>query len=317
MPKVSVIMPTYNRKKTLKKAVLSVLNQTEKDIELIIVDDGSTDGTESLVNEFDDNRIKYFKRDNHGIGVSRNFGIENANGEFLTFVDSDDYIDENFVKKMHQKAKEDKLDIVVCNYINVYTNGKQEEIKLNSFENSTLRKNPELINIINLGPCNKIFKKTLFKKQDNRFLEDTKYEDVNFVIKMLKSAENIGKLDEPLSYFLVDNLSETKTYDDKVFDIFKVLDIARRDLNTKVYKNALETLIVGTLTNYTIQQRYQKDKKIRKEFINKAFNYLKYNVEDYKHNKYFDNRNICKKTIEKSKALTTIYCSLYAMLKSK
>ena len=317
MPKVSVIMPTYNRKKTLKKAVLSVLNQTEKDIELIIVDDGSTDGTESLVNEFDDNRIKYFKRDNHGIGVSRNFGIENANGEFFTFVDSDDYIDENFVKKMHQKAKEDKLDIVVCNYINVYTNGKQEEIKLNSFENSTLRKNPELINIINLGPCNKIFKKTLFKKQDNRFLEDTKYEDVNFVIKMLKSAENIGKIDEPLSYFLVDNLSETKTYDDKVFDIFKVLDIARRDLNTKVYKNALETLIVGTLTNYTIQQRYQKDKKIRKEFINKAFNYLKYNVEDYKHNKYFDNRNIFKKTIEKSRTLTVIYCSIYAMLKSK
>lgn len=317
MPKVSVIMPTYNRKKTLKKAVLSVLNQTEKDLELIIVDDGSTDGTESLVNEFDDNRIKYFKRDNHGIGVSRNFGIENANGEYFTFVDSDDYIDENFVKKMHQKAKEDKLDIVVCNYINVYTNGKQEEIKLNSFENSTLRKNPELINIINLGPCNKIFKKTLFKKQDNRFLEDTKYEDVNFVIKMLKSAENIGKIDEPLSYFLVDNLSETKTYDDKVFDIFKVLDIARRDLNTKVYKNALETLIVGTLTNYTIQQRYQKDKKTRKEFINKAFNYLKYNVEDYKHNKYFDNRNIFKKTIEKSRALTVIYCSIYAMLKSK
>ena len=317
MAKISVIIPTYNRKKTLKKAIESVLSQTDRDLELIIVDDGSTDGTEKLVNEYKDARIKYFKRENHGIGASRNFGIDNASGEYLTFVDSDDYLDENFVKNMYKKAKEDKLDILVCDYTNIYTSGKKEEKKISDFENTTLRKNPELVNIINLGPCNKIYKKTLFKKSENRFEENIKYEDVNFVIKVLKSAENIGKLNEPLNYFLVDNLSETKTYDDKVFDIFKVLDIARKDLNAKVYKEALETLIVGTLTNYTVQQRYQKDEKIRNKFIKEAFKYMKYNVEDYKHDKYFNNRNIFKKTIEKSKILTLVYCNIYAMLKSK
>ena len=317
MAKISIIIPSYNRKKQLKKAIDSCLSQSEKNIEIIVVDDGSTDNTDQMVNSFNDKRIKYYKRDNHGIGASRNFGIDNAIGEYITFVDSDDYLDENFIKNMYEKAKNEKLDILVCDYINFYKNNKTEEKHIGYFETTTLRKNPDLINIINLGPCNKIYKKTLFKKSENRFAEYIKYEDVNFVIKMLKSAESIGKLDECLNYFFVDNDSETKTYDAKVFDIFKVLDIARKDLNTKVYKEALETFIVGTLTNYTIQQRYQKDKKIRNKFIKQAFKYMEYNVEDYKHNKYFENRNIFKKTIEKSYIKTILYCNLYAILKRK
>ena len=317
MAKISIIIPTYNRKTTLKKAVESVLNQTDRNWELIVVDDGSTDDTEKLMSSYTDNRIKYFKRKNHGIGASRNFGIENATGEYLTFVDSDDYLDESFVEKMYKKAKEEKLDMLVCDYYNFYKNKKIEEVHLDTFETTTLRKNPELINIVNLGPCNKIYKKSLFKKAENRFAEVIKYEDVNFVIKLLKSSESIGKFDECLNYFYVDNDSQTKTYDEKVFDIFKVLDIARKDLNTKVYKEALETLIVGTLTNYTVQQRYQKDKQIRSKFIKQAFNYMRYNVEDYKHNKYFNKRPFVKRIIEKSYVLTKLYCNIYAILKSK
>ena len=89
--KVSVIIPTYNRARLLTQAVDSVLNQTFKDYELIIVDNYSSDNTESVVKSYDDERIRYFKNQNHGlIGVNRNYGIQKSQGEYISFLDDDD-----------------------------------------------------------------------------------------------------------------------------------------------------------------------------------------------------------------------------------
>jgi hypothetical protein len=144
-----------------------------------------------------------------------------------------------------------------------------------------------------------------------RFPENIKYEDVNLVTKLLKKANKISYEKSHLSYFYIDNKSETTTMDERVFDIFIVLDNLRDTFKEKEYKNIIDTLIVFKITTYTVQQRYQKDKTIRNKFIDQAFNYLDKYVPNYKNNNYFKNRNIFKSIIEKNKIITKIYCDIY------
>lgn len=311
MEKISFIIPVYNREKTILKCINSILNQSLKDIEIIIINDGSIDNSEKIIKKIKDKRIKYFKWDNHGIGASRNKGIELSNGEYLSFVDSDDYISKDFSKKMYEKAIKEKSDIVVCNYNNFYKDGKINKGYIKEFKRASLKENKNLLLDINLGPCNKIFKKELFDDKEMRFPENIKYEDVNLVTKLLKKANKISYEKSHLSYFYIDNKSETTTMDERVFDIFIVLDNLRDTFKEKEYKNILETLIVFKITTYTVQQRYQKDKTIRNKFIDQAFNYLDKYVPNYKNNNYFKNRNIFKSIIEKNKIITKIYCDIY------
>lgn len=187
MSKVSLIVPVYNTSKYLEKCINSLINQTLDDIEIIIINDGSTDNSEKIIKKFNDKRIKYIAKQNEGIGKTRNLGIEKATGEYLAFVDSDDYLSIDFCEKMYKKATSDNCDIVICNFFEVRHN--LIGIKFNDFKDTNLKKYPELINNINLGPCNKIYKKELFENKDNRFVENLKYEDAPFVVKMLISAK--------------------------------------------------------------------------------------------------------------------------------
>ena len=95
--KFSIIVPTYNREEYIIKCIDSILDQTYDNFEAIIIDDGSTDNTDNLVKKYHDKRIKYFKNTNHGIGYSRNFGLNKAKGDYIFFLDSDDYLDENML----------------------------------------------------------------------------------------------------------------------------------------------------------------------------------------------------------------------------
>lgn len=312
MPKISVVIPTYNRSKELINCIYSLTNQTLKDIEIIIIDDGSTDNTESVINNIKDKRIKYIKRKNHGIGSSRNCGIELSTGDFISFIDSDDYVDSTFLEKMYKKAVSDNLDLVVCDYYNFYKNGNKECVTIPTFKNTNIKDNKELILTINYGPCNKLYKKTLIK--NIRYKENIKYEDMPFVLECIKESKKIGKVNEPLNYFLMDNISETTTRDKKIFDIFKVLDIVKVIYNEEHYKDVVSSLIIKTLTNYTIQQRYQKDKNIRNKFIEEAFTYMKNFDINYNNNCYFKTRPILKRIIEKNKSLTKLYCNLYNLI---
>jgi len=316
MIKVSVIVPTYNRAKYLSKCIDSLLGQTLKEIEILIIDDGSKDNTKDIINKYDDLRLKYFYKENSGIGDTRNFGIKKATGECLCFVDSDDYIDKTMLEKCYNKLTNDNLDMVVCDYIE-FNEGTKNEVKFNikDFKNTTLKEVPNLILDVNLGPCNKLFKKELFN--DNLFPTDIKYEDMALMIKIMYQAKKIGKVNEYLSYFLVHSNSETTTVDKKVFDIFISFDMIRSTLKEEVYKESLNKLIIDKLEDYNIQQRNQKDKKLREKFINASFGYLDKYVEDYKNPKYYKNESIFKTIIKKNIHITKLYCNLYALLKNR
>lgn len=314
--KLSIIIPTYNRENFISKCLDSVINQTYENIEIIIVDDGSIDNTESIIKSYNDERIKYYKNKNHGIGYSRNYGLNKATGDHILFLDSDDYLDYDTAEKAAQLIKDN--DILIFDYKEIFEkDGKERINKYEIFNNYTLNEHPELINIINLGPCNKIFKREFLNKNKIRFPEDIKYEDTPFIVKSFKEAKKISSCGISLTNIMVHKKNETLTVDERVFDIFKVLDNVKKMLNDELYSEEIKKLIVRKITTYTVSQRSQKNKKLINKFINEAFIYLKKNVPDYKNNKYYENRSFLKRTIEKNKTLTKIYCKIYKLIKAK
>lgn len=311
MSDISIIVPAYNAEKYIGKCLDSLINQTKKELEFIIVNDGSKDNTESIVKDYKDDRIKYFKNKNQGIGKTRNFGIEKATSKYIMFLDSDDYLSTEACEKLFNKCEKDKLDIAICDFYKEYDDGRIEEIRTPSFENSSLKDNPDIITEY-LSPWAKLYKKDLILNNDIRFVEDLKYEDAPFVIEALDKAKKIGKVDECLNYYLIHGNSETTVRDKRCFDILKIIDKIRTYTKDKDYlKEKIDKLTVRIITNYTIQQRVQEDKKVGEEFIEEAFSYLEKEVPDYKDNKYYENRGFLRRTIEKSKFLTKLYCKLY------
>lgn len=310
MTKVSLIVPIYNSQNYLEKCIKSLISQTLKDIQIILINDGSTDNSEKIIKSFDDKRIVYISKNNEGIGKTRNLGIDKATGEFLAFVDSDDYLNEHFCEYMYQKAVNDDCDLVVCDFFE--ERNTLVGIKFKDFKDTNLRETPELINYINLGPCNKLYKKSLFDDKSNRFEENLKYEDAPFVVKMLLSANKIGKVNDYLTYYVIHSNSETTIRDKRMYDILEITDIIVNDLKKVNYPNdSLVSLAVMILTDYTIQQRYISNVKYRHDFINKAFKYLNNLDRKWRRCSYLKRFPSLKRYVKTSKLLTKIYCDLY------
>ena len=221
MVKVSVIVPIYNSEKYLKKCIDSLVSQTLDDMEFILINDGSTDGSDEIIKSYNDSRIKYFKRTNHGIGATRNFGIDKANGDFIGFLDSDDYVEPDMYLKMYNECVNKNLDIVICDHY--IENGDNKDIlKFIDFGVTSLNDSPNLLLDINLAPWNKIYSKKIFSS-DTYYPTGVKYEDTPWVALMFSRAERIGKLNEPLYHYIVHDNSQTTVIDDRVLIYLKLL----------------------------------------------------------------------------------------------
>lgn len=311
MVDISIIVPIYNAEKFLVECIESLLNQTKQELEFILVNDGSTDQTEEIIKKYKDERIKYFKNKNQGIGKTRNFGIDKATGKYIMFVDSDDFLEKDACEKLYKKMEQERADVVVCNFYKL-EDGNREEVKIQPFSSTTLEEQPQLLLEINLAPWNKLYRTELLKKHHIRFVETLKYEDAPFVVEALDKARKISYLDQPLNYYVIHQNSETTVRDMRVFDIIKIVDQIRTYFQGREnFVKIINMLTVRILTNYTIQQRMQQDKKIGNQFIEDAFSYLKKEVPDYKNNKYYEKRGFLRRSIEKSKLLTKLYCYIY------
>lgn len=311
---ISIIIPCYNAEKTIKKCLDSVVNQSYKNIEIILINDGSTDQTDKIIQKFlKDHRIKYYDRKNHGIGKTRNFGIQIATGDYITFLDSDDYLDNSAIEKFYKFASEKQLDMVISDYYIVEKNQIEYE-KIPSFAIGNIHNLPNLILDVNLSPWNKLYKTECIK--GIFFEENLKYEDAPFVIRALLTAKRIGKLNEPTHYYVINSNSETTIRDERIFDVFEILNIIGEHLKSYSFlEDVYKTLVVRILCNYNIQQRYQKKIKVCHHFINKSFKYMKSVDKNYKNNRYFNSRSKLKALIEKSQFLTKFYCTIYIILR--
>ena len=310
MVDISIIVPIYNASKYLKKCLDSLVNQTKKELEFILINDGSTDDSESIIKSYEDDRIKYFKRSNHGIGKTRNFGINKSTGKYIMFLDSDDYLKSDACEVLYKRIEKEKLDLVVCDFYRVNSNVLEE--KIDDFKNTSLKDNPKLLLDINLAPWNKIYRSDLIKRNEIKFMEDLKYEDAPFVALALLKSKKIGKVNKALVYYRVHERSETTVRDERIFDIIKIVDIIRGYFKDYDWSSdVVDTLTIKILVNYNIQGRNIKDKKLRNKFIDDTFSYFERNIPNYRQNSYFKERNMLKSFIEKNKGLSKLYCDLY------
>lgn len=312
MVKVSVIVPVYNSEKYLKRCIDSLINQTLTEMEFIIINDGSTDSSDSIISSYDDKRIKYFKRDNHGIGATRNYGIEHSSGEFIGFLDSDDYVESDMFEKMYNECVNNNLDITICDFYKESSN--VEKIIFDDFGITDLNSKPNLLMDINLAPWNKLYRRSICSGV--LYPVGVKYEDTPWVAKVMSRASRIGKLNECLYHYIVHNNSETTVVDNRVYDIFKITDILLSDLGNNEYlKDSVNDLVIYLITKYTVSQRYLKSKKERDKFIDFAFLYLNKNIPGFKKTSYFKKREFLKGLVEKYKILTKIHCDFYSIFK--
>ena len=208
--KISVIMPIYNAYDYLRPAIDSVLDQTLTEIELICVDDGSTDSSFDLIKEYQkkDERIRIVTETNAGPALARNNGIKRARGEYLAFLDADDFFEPTLLEKLYTLAKEKDLDIAISGY-DVYNSRKatfeaavpaEHEEVYKEGEVTSKRLCPDRIfSSTNGAAWNKLFRRSFVVEKQLLFLNDAKvYEDVYFVVSSLSLAERVSKIPDVL-----------------------------------------------------------------------------------------------------------------------
>mgnify|MGYP001258432358 CR=1 FL=1 len=212
-PVVSIILPTFNREKEIIKAINSVINQTVKNWELVIVDNYSEDNTEYLVNSLNDPRIRFYKVRNNGlISLSRNFGIKKSNGKYIAFLDSDDW----WIKDKLERS----LNILNDGYDFVYHDLTLSPVRLRLFNKKTVGvwdlKSPVKKHLLELGnpiPCSSVVtKKSLIRKVKyfNQSKQLITMEDFDLWIRISEHTENFFCINQPMGYYKLDSNESSK-----------------------------------------------------------------------------------------------------------
>lgn len=220
MPKVSVIVPVYNVEKYLKRCLDSLVNQTLEDIEIICVNDGSTDGSAQILEEFaqKDNRIKVTTQINSGLSEARNVGIRIANGEYIGLVDSDDFVDKEFFEKLYNSAVENNCDIACGNIIRGNNKKKRKpfvdydkEYVVSSVKDKyEVTKVPEHCYV-----WNKIYKREALINSGVTFIRGITYEDMPFTADVLEKLGNLVCVPKVFYHYWINDESIVKTPTDK------------------------------------------------------------------------------------------------------
>lgn len=240
MVKISVVVPVYNVGVYLEKCLDSLLAQTLDDIEILCINDGSTDNSLEILQKYaqKDERIKIFDKENEGQGVGRNIGIKNATGEFIAFVDPDDWVELDMYEKMYTQAKNLDSQVVFCDYKKVQewdgkvttphifrkavSLTKSKPIKVPVGQNI---KKPVLYNSFLVAPSyvwNGIYDASLVKENAIRFADFRCYEDVMFLVRTIVLAQNISYINIPLYNYRIRKTSTLRSNEERYIDLINI-----------------------------------------------------------------------------------------------
>lgn len=225
--KVSVIVPVYNVENYLAKCLDSLVGQSLQDIEILIINDGSTDGSGLIIEEYSGKfpgKIKAFTKENGGLSDARNFGLDRTSGEYIGFVDSDDYVTETMFEEMLQLAEKHQAKMVICNIQKVDQNGKVTQ-KLTQMPNMPekieLEDHFSVFSDLSYFACNKLFKKELFDHK--RFKKGVHFEDIQLIPQLLLECRVLAQTQNFHYQYLERTDSITKTHTEKGLDILKAV----------------------------------------------------------------------------------------------
>lgn len=292
MELVSVVVPIYNVEKYLEKCVESLRAQTYKNIEIILVDDGSPDHCGKMCDEYagEDTRIKVIHKKNGGLSDARNAGLEAASGKYILFTDSDDYVKKDLIEKCVDWAEKDQCDIVIFDFIRV-EEGLKEITTLEIEDSGTysLRGEPRLL-FGSPSAVNKLFRRDLFVKTEIRFPVGKYYEDLGTTPKLLLMAERIGYLKEAFYYYMIRSGSimtgakVDKNYQDRTAMINQVLDFFKEHGAYETYYQELEYLAV--MNGYFLPSREIILQDRKSPVLKKFKSYIYTIFPDFHSNKY-------------------------------
>ncbi len=274
---ISVIVPTYNSAQTINRCINSIRNQSYKNIEIIIVNDGSTDDTlYRLLNLADtDNRIKIYNIKNSGVSKARNIGIEKAKGEYVMFVDSDDYIEEKMVDKLLDMRKKYNM-MPICKY-SILTNGYTEETKEENVEVRVLELRKcfyELFFEQNAlkAPWGKLYDLKIIKNNNIVFEKNLSLgEDIIFNLNYMKYEESICYSNERLYYYSRENIKSLSTrYYKNMINIQKKINKAILNYTALKACTEIDKIQIKCLKNLltAVSNEFHSDENLFKRYVN-------------------------------------------------
>lgn len=244
--KVSVIVPVYNVENYLAKCLDSLVNQTYQNIEILVVNDGSKDGSEEIIKQYSEqysDKIKAFTKENGGLSDARNFGIDRATGDYFGFVDSDDYVAETMFEEMLGLAEKYDAEMVICNIqkVDEYGNITQKLTQIpNMPEKIDLETNFSVFSDLSYFACNKLFRKELF--ENKRFKEGVHFEDIQLIPQLLLECKTLAQTQNFHYQYLERTDSISKTHTEKGLDILKAVEDVEKTFQTSKYSSKVQEL---------------------------------------------------------------------------
>lgn len=293
MPKVSIVVPVYKVEEFLPKCLDSILAQTYKDFELIIVDDGSPDNCPQICDDYSklDDRIKVIHQENKGLGGARNTGASQAAGEYILFIDSDDYIEPDLLETALKNAIKTDADILVYGFRTVNESGRQmqnytEPVKKNI---PLSPQSDKSIFLIYPNAWNKLYKRELFEQSGILYPSNVWYEDLRTTLKLFLFAQSIVFIDDILYNYLIrqgsimqnSNIDRNRELFDAIDDL---IDYFKSIGKYEDYKNELEFVtIYNALISGTIRiLKIDKNHPVIKEF----YDYTEKRFPGFRQNPY-------------------------------
>lgn len=290
--KVSVIVPVYNVETYLEKCLESLVHQSLKEIEIILVNDGTKDNSQKIMDQYASqySNVICLKKENGGLSDARNYGMQYATGEFIAFVDSDDYVDQMMFEKMYRKAVEEDFDIVVCDTI---IENENYSYVLKSNQHFT----EDCVRAYIYAPpmaCTRIVKRNIM--ENFTFEKGIFYEDLNLTPSYIIRTRKIGFLEEPLYCYVQrpSSIMNQQQFNDKLLDIFKVTEnvknIFKKEGLFEEFHNEIEYLyLIHLLRSATLRFIRYRDTKI---YLKKIREKIKYEFPGWKKNPYLKKSNI-------------------------
>lgn len=200
----------------IERCISSIKNQSYKNFEAIFIDDGSTDKTKEIIEENikNDERMNYFYKENSGVALTRNYGIEKATGTYICFIDSDDYVESDYLKELHDSLISNNADISICNFSRIY----EDKVIINEVKK-------DFYHLIRFPAAwNKLYKTSLFKDNSIEFPDKKVGEDLSVFSKLLMITDNISIVEKSLYNYIQSSTSITHTYDNSLYDTFEITE---------------------------------------------------------------------------------------------
>lgn len=316
MPKVSLIIPVYNVENYIEKCLNSVVNQTLKDMEVIIVNDGSKDLSKQKIQKYLEKYpwIKYLEKENGGLSDARNYGMPYATGKYIAFLDSDDYVEETMYEEMYNIAEKENADMVDCDFVWEYPNRKRKDI------GEIYKTKKEMIEKCRVVAWNKIIKREILEKTKIKFPVGLRYEDMEFFYKLVPYINKVSFIKKCFVHYVQRENSIANTQNVRTKEIFIILDNIISYYKEKglydEYRDELEYIYVKFLLCSSLK-RISKiaEKKERKQAQKETWDNINKKFPNWRKNPILKKKNLKNLYIKSNNKVTfKIYCFFLHLL---